>query len=88
MAGDGASAGGIDATASAAGAAALGIEGLGAVARDEDALTLQVPGDGSVREMRALLARLDEAAVEVDGLTVHTPDLDDVFFALTGRKGA
>jgi ABC-2 type transport system ATP-binding protein len=57
---------------------------LGGSSRDEDALALQVPGDGSVRSLRALLDRLDSASIEVDGLSVHTPDLDDVFFALTG----
>ena len=56
--------------------------------RDDDALTLQLAGDGSVSTLRTLLRRLDDAAVEVEALTVHTPDLDDVFFALTGRKGA
>ncbi|MEU7729967.1 ABC transporter, partial [Streptomyces sp. NPDC040724] len=25
--------------------------------------------------------------IEADELTVHTPDLDDVFFALTGAAG-
>jgi ABC-2 type transport system ATP-binding protein len=58
---------------------------LGAVSRDDDALTLQVPSDGSVKSIRALLDRLDDAAVEVDELSIHTPDLDDVFLALTGR---
>ncbi|RKT56528.1 ATP-binding cassette domain-containing protein [Saccharothrix australiensis] len=58
---------------------------LRAAHRDDDALTLQVPGDGGVRSLRALLDELDRVAVEPDGLTVHTPDLDDVFFALTGR---
>jgi ABC-2 type transport system ATP-binding protein len=58
---------------------------LGAVSRDDDALTLQVPSDGGVRSLRALLDRLDDASIEVDGLSVHTPDLDDVFFALTGH---
>ena len=53
--------------------------------RDDDALTLQVPSDGGVRSLRALLDRLDRASVDVDGLAVHTPDLDDVFLALTGR---
>lgn len=53
--------------------------------RDDDALTLQVPSDGGVRSLRALLDRLDSAAIEVDELSVHTPDLDDVFFALTGH---
>ena len=35
--------------------------------------------------LRSLLGRLDDAAVEADDLAVHTPDLDDVFLALTGR---
>ena len=42
------------------------------------------PGDGSVRSLRALLSLLDHAGIEVATLSVHTPDLDDVFFALTG----
>ena len=32
-----------------------------------------------------LLDRIDDASLEVDELTVHTPDLDDVFFAVTGH---
>ncbi len=53
--------------------------------RDEDALTLQIPGDGGVRSLRAVLNQLDAAAIDADELSVHTPDLDDVFLALTGR---
>ncbi|MFB7054715.1 ATP-binding cassette domain-containing protein [Streptomyces vinaceus] len=53
------------------------------VTRDDEALSLQIPSDGSQRELRSLLDRLDSAGVEADELTVHTPDLDDVFFALT-----
>ncbi|MEU6221736.1 ATP-binding cassette domain-containing protein [Streptomyces sp. NPDC047022] len=52
--------------------------------RDDESLSLQVPSDGSQREMRSLLDWLDSAGIEADELTVHTPDLDDVFFALTG----
>jgi ABC-2 type transport system ATP-binding protein len=52
--------------------------------RDNDALALRVPSDGSLRSLRTLIARLDDRAVEVDELSVHTPDLDDVFLALTG----
>ncbi|MFI9764761.1 ATP-binding cassette domain-containing protein [Streptomyces sp. NPDC051963] len=52
-------------------------------ARDDEALTLQLPSDGSQRELRSILDRLDAADIEADELTVHTPDLDDVFFALT-----
>ena len=58
---------------------------LGESTRDDDALTLQVPGDGGVRSLRGLLDRLDGASIEVDSLSVHTPDLDDVFLALTGQ---
>jgi ABC-2 type transport system ATP-binding protein len=51
----------------------------------DDELTLRVPSDGSVRSLRALLARLDDQSIEVDELSVHTPDLDDVFLTLTGH---
>ena len=61
---------------------------LQVMARDDDALTLQVPGDGGVPALRALMRRLDDASVEVRTLSVHSPDLDDVFFALTGRATA
>ncbi|MFJ5811075.1 ATP-binding cassette domain-containing protein [Streptomyces sp. NPDC093093] len=51
--------------------------------RDDEALALQIPSDGSQRELRAILDLLDSAGIAADELTVHTPDLDDVFFALT-----
>jgi ABC-2 type transport system ATP-binding protein len=54
------------------------------VSRDDEALALQIPSDGSQRELRSILGWLDSAGIEADELTVHTPDLDDVFFALTG----
>jgi ABC-2 type transport system ATP-binding protein len=57
---------------------------LGQASRDNDALALRVPGDGSLRSLKTLIGRLDDRAVEVDELSVHTPDLDDVFLALTG----
>ncbi|MFE6036838.1 ATP-binding cassette domain-containing protein [Streptomyces sp. NPDC056452] len=53
------------------------------VTRDDEALSLQIPSDGSQRELRSILDWLDSAGIEADELTVHTPDLDDVFFALT-----
>jgi ABC-2 type transport system ATP-binding protein len=58
---------------------------LGETSRDDDNLTLQIPSDGGVRSLRALLDQLDHQSIEVETLTVHTPDLDDVFLALTGR---
>jgi len=53
---------------------------------DEEALVLRVPTDGTVTALRAVLDRLDAEAVAVDSLTVHTPDLDDVFLSLTGHR--
>ncbi len=53
--------------------------------RDDDQLTLDLAGDGDVASIRAVLDQLDQNAIEVESLTVHVPDLDDVFFALTGR---
>ncbi len=58
---------------------------VGEASRDKDALALNVPTDGSVGSLKAVLDRLDERSVEAEGLSVHAPDLDDVFFALTDR---
>jgi len=63
-------------------------QALGAASRDEETLSLQVPGDGSLRSLQALLGRLDHAAIEAGSVSIHTPDLDDVFFALTGHPSA
>ncbi len=52
--------------------------------RDDDTQTLRIPSNGSQRELRSILDWLDTTDVEADELTTHTPDLDDVFFALTG----
>jgi len=55
---------------------------------DEDKLTLQVLSDGSVASLRRLLDQLADARVEVEQLSLHTSDLDDVFFAVTGHPTA
>lgn len=70
------------ATPSAYGHAA---DALREAARNDEALFLTVPSGGSQAELRFLLARLEDDGIEADELTVHTPDLDDVFFALTGH---
>jgi ABC-2 type transport system ATP-binding protein len=57
---------------------------LAPISRDEEELTISVPADGSVRSLRSLLDQLSQANLEPAELTVHTPDLDDVFLALTG----
>jgi ABC-2 type transport system ATP-binding protein len=53
--------------------------------RDEEALALRVPSDGGTKSLRAVLDRLDEYSLSAEEFSVHTPDLDDVFLALTGH---
>ncbi len=57
---------------------------LPAAAPDQDQLVLQVPADGTVDSLRDLLNELHQARISVERFTIHTPDLDDVFFAVTG----
>jgi ABC-2 type transport system ATP-binding protein len=68
---------------------AVGLESaartVGEGSRDDDALALNVPIDGSIGSLKAVLDRLDGESTSVEGLSIHTPDLDDVFFALTGH---
>jgi ABC-2 type transport system ATP-binding protein len=53
--------------------------------RNDEDLTLQVPSDDSGRSVQDVLGRID--ADSVQHVTLHTPDLDDVFLALTGQAG-
>ncbi|MEV7092977.1 ATP-binding cassette domain-containing protein [Amycolatopsis sp. NPDC051045] len=53
--------------------------------RDDEAMALRVPSDGGTKSLRSLLDRLDEYALSAEELSVQTPDLDDVFLALTGH---
>ena len=57
---------------------------LDTTARDDAALTLQVPSEGDAASLRALLNQLHDGGAEAGHVSIHTPDLDDVFFALTG----
>jgi ABC-2 type transport system ATP-binding protein len=49
---------------------------------DTNELVLRVPNDGGIRSLRDVLTRLGDGTT-VQDLSIHTPDLDDVFFALT-----
>ncbi|PXA68455.1 ATP-binding cassette domain-containing protein [Cryobacterium arcticum] len=54
--------------------------------RNGDALALDVPSEGGITSLRAVIERLDAAHLDIEDLSIHTPDLDDVFFALTGHS--
>ena len=58
---------------------------LGEASRDSDSLVLQVPTDDTPESLMGLLERIDRHALRVERVTVHMPDLDDVFLALTGN---
>jgi ABC-2 type transport system ATP-binding protein len=51
--------------------------------RNDEELSLEIPSDGGVGSLRSVLERLDADGIEVEGLAVETPDLDDVFLSLT-----
>ncbi len=59
---------------------------LPGAARDEESLALRVTREGGVPALRDRLDRLDRAGVEVVELSLHSPDLDDVFLSLTGGE--
>ncbi|MDQ6732442.1 MAG: ATP-binding cassette domain-containing protein [Actinomycetota bacterium] len=61
---------------------------LATSSRADDDLILRVPNDGNVAALRRVLEQLDDAGVELAQLSIHTPDLDDVFFAVTGHPSA
>ena len=62
------------------------VHALGNGTRDDNAFTLQIPTDGSARQLRDILDRIDHTTMPVESVSLHTPDLDDVFFALTGHS--
>jgi ABC-2 type transport system ATP-binding protein len=59
---------------------------LGGGTRNDDELLLRVPNVAGVRSLRDVLARIGDD-IPLEDLSIHTPDLDDVFFALTGPRG-
>jgi ABC-2 type transport system ATP-binding protein len=52
--------------------------------RDDEQLVLRVPNERGIRSLRDVLARLGDG-IAVEDVSIHTPDLDDVFFAVTGN---
>lgn len=61
---------------------------LPAAVPDTDQLVLRVPAEGNVDSLRQLLNELHDAAITVEHLSIHTPDLDDVFLAVTGNHAS
>jgi ABC-2 type transport system ATP-binding protein len=53
--------------------------------RGSEELALRIPNPAGIRSLRDVLTRLGDD-IDVEDLSIHTPDLDDVFFALTGNS--
>jgi ABC-2 type transport system ATP-binding protein len=53
---------------------------------DHATLTLEVPTDGDLPHVTALLNRLADEGVPVEKFGLHSPTLDDVFLTLTGTS--
>ncbi|KUM78484.1 ATP-binding cassette domain-containing protein [Streptomyces curacoi] len=64
---------------------ATAAEALGASDIDEEALSLRVPSEGDMGSMRRVIDRLDRVSVTASSLSMHSPDLDDVFLTLTSQ---
>jgi len=59
---------------------------LGEASADDEGLVLRIPADGTPQSVKDVLDQLGQQVISADQITVHTPDLDDVFFALTGSS--
>jgi len=59
---------------------------LGTGSQDSARLTLHIPTSGEVSSLRRLLDQIDDARIVASQVSIHTPDLDDVFFAVTGHS--
>ena len=44
-----------------------------------------LPAFNEEAALEKLLTQLDAHSIDIEEFSVHTPDLDDVFLALTGR---
>jgi ABC-2 type transport system ATP-binding protein len=53
--------------------------------RDDESMTLQLPSDGGIGSLRALLDKLEAESIVVGAFSLQTPDLDDVFLSLTAH---
>lgn len=52
---------------------------------DTERRSLSIASKGGVRKLKELLRRLEEARIQVEGISLHRPTLDDVFLSLTGH---
>lgn len=59
-----------------------------AVHDDPERRSVSVAIDGGAKTVKRILDQLDDAGVNIEGLSLHKPTLDDVFLALTGHQAS
>jgi ABC-2 type transport system ATP-binding protein len=52
---------------------------------DEEKYMLSIATKGGIAELKKVLAKLEEAKVQVESVELRRPTLDDVFLTLTGH---
>jgi ABC-2 type transport system ATP-binding protein len=57
-----------------------------AIRHDEERRSISVAIDGGATHVRIILEAMDKAHIDVEGLSLHKPTLDDVFLTLTGKQ--
>jgi ABC-2 type transport system ATP-binding protein len=60
------------------------LDGATAIETDGTAVNFRIPKGGSI--LPGLLREIDAHGIELDGVEVHRPTLDDVFLTMTGRS--
>ena len=55
---------------------------------DAVTLTISIPVEGGVRQLKQILDSLEAANIAIEGLSLHRPTLDDVFLSLTGKSSS
>lgn len=55
---------------------------------EEKNRVISVVNDGGVKQLKQLLESLETAKVQIEGLSLHKPTLDDVFLELTGHQAS
>jgi ABC-2 type transport system ATP-binding protein len=66
--------------------AAVKLLGNYKITKDDEALSLTIMGDGSVKQLTGLLTKLENAKVEVAEFSQKAPSLDDVFLKVVNEN--
>lgn len=53
---------------------------------DHERRAISIPMEDGAKDLVKLLNKIEKAGIEIDGLSLHKPTLDDVFLELTGHQ--